>query len=359
MAVFDGPLSRELAFGTATRDSESFLAAVKAIGRALDAASGRRLVLAASDGELYGHHKKFADLTLAHAAAVEARAARGHRGDQPGRLPARRAADLGGRAGQGPRRRRDRLELRPRPGPLAAPLRLRHALARRERLEPGLARAAAGGAGSPARRGGGVLRGRGRRSVRRSLGGARRLRRGARRRRPRSAMRFLAARAGAPALCAAASRAPARGRCCCWRCSGRPCSMYASCGWFFDDVAGHRERAGHPPGGLRPGSVEGAGRQAARPRRCSTGWPRPAATSPRPAPAPTSSAGWSSTAPPPPTRWRPWRWPSWPAPSRAPPPTSDVAGFAIDRPRPKPKAAPAVKGKADGAPPAHRRHRGR
>ena len=33
---------------------------------------GKRLVLAASDGELYGHHKKFADLTLAYLATVEA-----------------------------------------------------------------------------------------------------------------------------------------------------------------------------------------------------------------------------------------------------------------------------------------------
>jgi hypothetical protein len=70
LCVFDGPISRELAFGTATRDSESFLAFAKASG--LRSSSGaQRLVLAASDGELYGHHKKFADLMLAHAAAVE------------------------------------------------------------------------------------------------------------------------------------------------------------------------------------------------------------------------------------------------------------------------------------------------
>ena len=35
-------------------------------------ATAPRLVLAASDGELYGHHKKFADLTLAYATTVEA-----------------------------------------------------------------------------------------------------------------------------------------------------------------------------------------------------------------------------------------------------------------------------------------------
>jgi len=71
LAVFDGPLSRDLAFGTATRDAASFLDAMR---RSADRSqcSGRRLVLAASDGELYGHHKKFADLTLAYAASVSA-----------------------------------------------------------------------------------------------------------------------------------------------------------------------------------------------------------------------------------------------------------------------------------------------
>jgi alpha-amylase/alpha-mannosidase (GH57 family) len=73
LAVFDGPLSRELAFGTATRDSESLLAAVSA-SAARSSVATRRLVLAASDGELYGHHKKFADLTLAHVNAVAATA---------------------------------------------------------------------------------------------------------------------------------------------------------------------------------------------------------------------------------------------------------------------------------------------
>jgi hypothetical protein len=38
-------------------------------------AEGRHLVLAATDGELYGHHKKFADLTLAYATQVGAASA--------------------------------------------------------------------------------------------------------------------------------------------------------------------------------------------------------------------------------------------------------------------------------------------
>jgi alpha-amylase/alpha-mannosidase (GH57 family) len=71
LAVFDGPLSREIAFGIATRDSESFLATIKNVAER-SSATGHRLVLAASDGELYGHHKKFADLMLAHALTVAA-----------------------------------------------------------------------------------------------------------------------------------------------------------------------------------------------------------------------------------------------------------------------------------------------
>jgi alpha-amylase/alpha-mannosidase (GH57 family) len=71
IGVFDGPLSRDLAFGTATRDAASFLAAMRRSAER-SKVSGKPLVLAASDGELYGHHKKFADLTLAYAATVSA-----------------------------------------------------------------------------------------------------------------------------------------------------------------------------------------------------------------------------------------------------------------------------------------------
>ena len=74
LAIFEGPLSRDLAFGTASRDAGTFLAAArKAADRS--SAEGRRLVLAATDGELYGHHKKFADLTLAYATQVAAASA--------------------------------------------------------------------------------------------------------------------------------------------------------------------------------------------------------------------------------------------------------------------------------------------
>jgi hypothetical protein len=73
LGVFDGPLSRDLAFGGAARDADAFLSAVEdAAARSTE--TGPRLVMVASDGELYGHHKKFADLTLAYATAVEAEA---------------------------------------------------------------------------------------------------------------------------------------------------------------------------------------------------------------------------------------------------------------------------------------------
>jgi alpha-amylase/alpha-mannosidase (GH57 family) len=71
LAIFDGPVSRDLAFGTASRDAGTFLAAVRSAGDR-SSAEGRRLVLAATDGELYGHHKKFSDLTLAYATHVAA-----------------------------------------------------------------------------------------------------------------------------------------------------------------------------------------------------------------------------------------------------------------------------------------------
>jgi alpha-amylase/alpha-mannosidase (GH57 family) len=73
LAVFDGPMSRELAFGNAARDAATLLEKARA-SAARSSAGARTLVLAASDGELYGHHKKFADLTLAYATAVEAEA---------------------------------------------------------------------------------------------------------------------------------------------------------------------------------------------------------------------------------------------------------------------------------------------
>ena len=71
LAVFDGALSRAVAFGEAAGRAESLLDAVHASAEGSKVA-GTRLVLCASDGELWGHHKKFADLTLTFATHVEA-----------------------------------------------------------------------------------------------------------------------------------------------------------------------------------------------------------------------------------------------------------------------------------------------
>jgi len=69
VAVFDGPLSRAVAFGETTHDAAAFVAAIQAAAQRSSVASP--LVLCASDGELFGHHKKFADLNLAFTTFVE------------------------------------------------------------------------------------------------------------------------------------------------------------------------------------------------------------------------------------------------------------------------------------------------
>ncbi|HEX4405372.1 MAG TPA: DUF3536 domain-containing protein, partial [Polyangia bacterium] len=71
IGVFDGPISRAVAFGEESGSSGALLKSVEASAERSRAA-GTRLVLCASDGELWGHHKKFADLTLAYATHSEA-----------------------------------------------------------------------------------------------------------------------------------------------------------------------------------------------------------------------------------------------------------------------------------------------
>ncbi|HET6283353.1 MAG TPA: DUF3536 domain-containing protein [Polyangia bacterium] len=71
LAIFDGPLSRAVAFGDAATRAETFLDSVHASAER-SSVTGQRMVLCASDGELFGHHKKFADLTLAFANFVGA-----------------------------------------------------------------------------------------------------------------------------------------------------------------------------------------------------------------------------------------------------------------------------------------------
>ena len=64
-------MSRAVAFSDAASRAESLLDAARVSAERSNAA-GQRLVLCASDGELWGHHKKFSDLTLAFATRVEA-----------------------------------------------------------------------------------------------------------------------------------------------------------------------------------------------------------------------------------------------------------------------------------------------
>lgn len=71
IGVFDGPLSRAVAFGETTHDAAAFVAAIAAAGKR-SSVSPVPLVLCASDGELFGHHKKFADMNLAFTTFVEA-----------------------------------------------------------------------------------------------------------------------------------------------------------------------------------------------------------------------------------------------------------------------------------------------
>ncbi|MFN2388190.1 MAG: DUF3536 domain-containing protein [Actinomycetota bacterium] len=65
---YDGGIAQEIAFRDAASSGEGLL---DLFGDRLDDESGR-LVHAATDGETYGHHRKFADLGLAYALFVEA-----------------------------------------------------------------------------------------------------------------------------------------------------------------------------------------------------------------------------------------------------------------------------------------------
>jgi len=69
IAVFDGPLSRAVAFGETTHDAAAFVAAIQAAAQRSSVTNP--LVLCASDGELFGHHKKFADMNLAFTTFIE------------------------------------------------------------------------------------------------------------------------------------------------------------------------------------------------------------------------------------------------------------------------------------------------
>ena len=205
------------------------------IARSVD---GPRLVLCASDGELWGHHKKFADLTLAFATRVEA-ARRGIEVTNLGAYLARHPPTWEAQLADGPGRRGDRLELRARAGTLAARLRLQHGRRRTRATRPGAVRCAQAldvvrdAAAAFYEDAAGDL-------FRDPWARARCLRRGRR----RSA---AGARSGAGGVRAAgAGRRAARRRASAARrlleLQRATLLMYASCGWFFDDIAGLEAR---------------------------------------------------------------------------------------------------------------------
>lgn len=69
ICFYDGPASRAIAFERVLSSSQLLVDLFKR------AANGKELENVATDGETYGHHFKFGDLCLAHAAEVEAPAA--------------------------------------------------------------------------------------------------------------------------------------------------------------------------------------------------------------------------------------------------------------------------------------------
>ena len=271
--------------------------------------TGPRLVLCASDGELWGHHKKFADLTLAFATRVEAAAPR-DRGDEPGRLPGAPPADLGGAAGRGARRRGDRLELR-RTGSAAGSATAAATWAATERRQPGLARAAAPGAGRRARRGGRVCT-RTRRAICSAIRG-------------RRATRYGAVVDDPPPVRDRALAAFALPR---WTTGGEKARltarrllelqratllMYASCGWFFDDIAGLEGALVIRMGAHALDLLAELGGQAADAAGAGRSSRRRRATAASREPAPTSSAAWRAIASRSRTRSRARRWRTWSA----------------------------------------------
>ncbi len=281
-------MSRAVAFGDAASRAESLLDAARASAERSKAA-GQRLVLCASDGELWGHHKKFSDLTLAFATRVEA-VRRGVEVTNLGAYLARHPPIWEAR-------------LAPGPDGEGTAWSCGHGVGRWRRDcgcnmggGPGWNQAWRG----PLRRGLDLIRDAAARFYEdaagellgRSLGGARRLRRGRRRsdrrcatgRWSRSAGRRWrpgggGARAGA-ALLLELQRATLL--------------MYASCAWFFDDIAG-----------LEASLVIRIGAHALDLMRQAGGTPpvrqvlealaEGKSNCPRREPAPTSSARWPST----------------------------------------------------------------
>ena len=214
LVFYDGALSHDLAFALSGLTSQALIARVRAT-----AADGTPVVVA-TDGETFGHHHRYADRALAYAFAHEAPANGVHV------LTLAAAARRGARHPRGAGAR-ERVVVRPRRRPVEGGLRVLHR--RRAGLEPGVAGAAARRPRPPARPRQRGVRAAGRGGLRRPVGGPRRLRRGARRRRrARGASSPSTARPGADVVEALTLLEAQR----------QALLMYTSCGWFFNDLAG-------------------------------------------------------------------------------------------------------------------------
>ncbi len=70
---YHGDLSHSIAFGTLTRDARTWMDAMARIAETMPK-ENTQLVSAATDGETYGHHQRFADMALAHVLELAAAA---------------------------------------------------------------------------------------------------------------------------------------------------------------------------------------------------------------------------------------------------------------------------------------------
>ena len=170
LVFFDGPLSHDVAFGLAGTSVHAL------VDRAEAAVPDGGLVVVATDGETFGHHHPFTERAVAYALAVEAP----QRGLGVGAIARWLERAPAHHDGDGPR---ERVELRPRRGPVAHRLRLLHGRAARAPTRRGGPRCAPPST-SCATHAAEVFERRGKGVLPRPVGGARRLRSGAAR--PRS-----------------------------------------------------------------------------------------------------------------------------------------------------------------------------
>lgn len=70
VVFYDGPIASDVSFGATLSSSQTFLDRIE--GARVRSRDHVELLHIANDGETYGHHKRFGDLTLGHALEVEA-----------------------------------------------------------------------------------------------------------------------------------------------------------------------------------------------------------------------------------------------------------------------------------------------